>query len=73
MILQGLTDQVDERYLVHRLRATSLAGVVGGLTASLLFVYYWFATDVARWDLLFVAVVIAFVKLAGLAWYRITD
>ena len=73
MIGQAMSGQIDERYLVHRLKASSWAGVVGGLTASFLFVYYYFATDVARWDLLAVAVVIALVKLSGLAWYRITD
>ena len=53
--------------------ATSLAGVAGGLTASFLFVYCWFTTDVARWDLLAVAGIIALVKLSGLAWYGFTD
>jgi len=28
---------VDERFLTHRLRSTSLAGIVGGVFASLLF------------------------------------
>ena len=34
MIVRTLKENVDERFLIHRLRATSLAGVVGGVTAS---------------------------------------
>lgn len=35
--------------------------------------YQFFAHDVARWDLLAVAVTIALVKPAGLAYYRLVD
>lgn len=73
MIVQTLKEGADERFLTHRLRATSLAGVAGGVTASLLFAYYFFWAQSTRWDLLAVAVVIAVVKLAALAYYRMTD
>jgi len=73
MIVQTLKGSVDERFLTHRLRATSLAGVAGGLTASFLFVYYYFSEHAARWDLLAVALVIAAVKMGALAYYRMTD
>lgn len=73
MIIGTVRDNIDERYLVHRLRATSLAGVVGGVAASILFAYQYFARDVARWDLLAVAVLIALVKLGALAFFRVTD
>jgi len=73
MIVQALKDGVDERYLMHRLRATSLGGIAGAITASVLFAYYYFADQVIRWDLLAVALVIAVVKLGALAWYRTTD
>jgi len=73
MIVQALKDSVDERYLMHRLRATSLGGIAGALTASALFVYYFFADQITRWDLLAVALVMAVVKLGALAWYRRTD
>ncbi|KPK79409.1 MAG: hypothetical protein AMS25_12685 [Gemmatimonas sp. SM23_52] len=56
MIIPMLGDQIDERFLMHRLKSTSIAGVVGGLLASGLFVYQFFASGVARWDLLAVAV-----------------
>lgn len=73
MIIPILGGQIDERFLMHRLKSTSIAGVVGGLLASGLFVYQFFASGVARWDLLAVAVTIALVKLAGLAHYRFVD
>jgi hypothetical protein len=73
LIIPILGDQIDERFLMHRLRSTSLAGVVGGLLASGLFVFQFFARGVARWDLLAVAITIALVKLAGLAYYRLFD
>jgi hypothetical protein len=73
MIVQAMKDKVDERYLMHRLRAASLAGVAGALVASGLFVYYWFADQLTRWDLLAVAIVMALVKVGTLAWYRMTD
>lgn len=73
MIVRTLKDNVDERFLTHRLRATSLAGVAGGVTASLLFAYYYFVEQSPRWDLLVVALVIAAVKLGALAFYRMTD
>ena len=73
MIVETLKGSVDERFLTHRLRATSLAGVAGGVTASLLFAYYYFAQQDPRWDLLAVALVIAAVKLGALAYFRMTD
>lgn len=73
MIIPILGDPIDERFLMHRLKSTSLAGVVGGLLASGLFVYQFFAHDIARWDLFAVAVTIALVKLAALAYYRLVD
>jgi hypothetical protein len=73
MMIPILGARMDERFLVHRLKSTSLAGVVGGLLASGLVVYQFFAHDVARWDLLAVAVTIALVKLGGLAYYRLVD
>jgi len=73
MITRAIKEGLDERYLTHRLRASSLAGVVGGIAASLLFVYRFFRDGVTSWDLLGIAVTIAVVKLAALAYYRATD
>lgn len=63
---------VDERFLNHRLRATSLAGIIGGITAICLFAYRFYFTHVWSWDLFTVAITIVGVKLAVMIWYRIT-
>jgi hypothetical protein len=63
---------VDERFLNHRLRATSLAGIIGGITAICLFTYRFYATHVWSWDLFTVAMTIVGVKLTVMIWYRVT-
>lgn len=73
MIVFPFEDHVDERYLVHRLRATSFGGIAGAFVASGLFLYYWLADQSTRWDLLAVALVMALVKVIALVWYRMTD
>lgn len=64
---------VDERFLNHRLRSTSLAGIVGGVLASLLFAYRAYFNHVWSWDLLAVAVTFVGVKLAAMVWFRLRD
>ena len=73
MTIPILAKVVDERFLNHRLRSTSLAGIVGGVFASLLFSYRYYHNHMWSWDLLAVAVTIVGVKLSAMAWYRITD
>lgn len=65
--------QIDERFLNHRLRSTSLAGIIGGLVAITLFSYRFYANHVWSWDLFAVAATIVIVKLSALVWYRSTD
>ena len=64
---------VDERFLTHRLRSTSIAGVVGGLLAIGLFAYRYYHDGFWSWDLFAVGAAIAAVKLAVLTWYLLTD
>ena len=64
---------IDERFLAFRLRSTSAAGIIGGVTAVGLFVYRLYIDHVWSWDLLAVGVTIAVVKLAFMAWYFWTD
>jgi len=64
---------VDERFLTHRLRSTSLAGVIGGVTAALLFAYRFYVNHIWSWDILSIALTIAGVKVAMMIWYRFTD
>jgi hypothetical protein len=63
----------DERFLVHRLKSTSLAGVVGGVTSVAIFTWHYYIDHFWSWDLFAVAAAIVGVKLAAMAWYRLRD
>jgi hypothetical protein len=64
---------IDERFLNHRLRSTSLAGIVGAVVAVGLFEYRFFHDHFWSWDLLTVALTFVGVKLAVMGWYLFTD
>jgi hypothetical protein len=64
---------LDERFLNRRLRATSLAGIVGGVFACCLFAYRFYVNHLWSWDLLAVALTIVTVKMAVMIWYWLTD
>ena len=63
----------DERFLAHRLRSTSTAGIAGGVVAILLFAWRYFHDHQWSGDLLAVAATTVGVKLALMLWYRFTD
>ncbi len=73
MRLPRLRDLVDERFLEHRRRATSGAGIIGGVLALLLFMYRLYVDHVTEWDLLAVGLVFVVVKYVLFLWYRIKD
>jgi hypothetical protein len=64
---------IDERFLMHRLRSTSLGGIVGGTLALLLFAWHYYHDHVWNWELLTVGFTIVAVKWSVLLWYRLTD
>lgn len=64
---------VDERFLEHRRRSTSLGGIISTLLAVGIFEYRYFAHGIWSWDLLAVAATFVGVKLAAMAWYLLTD
>lgn len=64
---------VDERFLKHRLRATSNAGIASAVLALLIVLYHYFHDHVFRADLLAVGLTFVVVKYALLFWYRRTD
>jgi hypothetical protein len=64
---------VDERFLKHRQRSTSLASMIGGTVAVGLFGYRYFVDGIWSWDLLAVALTIVVVKWALMTWYFLTD
>jgi len=64
---------VDERFLMHRLRSTSIGGLAAVLLAGGLFLFHLFGRHVYRWDLFSIVATAAIVKLSVLAWYRFND
>jgi hypothetical protein len=64
---------VDERFLDHRRRSTSLAAIFGALIAGCLFEYRLIFQHILSWDLFAVIAVMATVKLTMMIWYRISD
>ncbi|HMH16328.1 MAG TPA: hypothetical protein VK578_24735 [Edaphobacter sp.] len=64
---------IDERFLNHRLKSTSYAGIIGGLLAISLFAYRFYVTGIWSWDLFAVAFTFVMVKVSMMTWYRFTD
>ena len=64
---------IDERFLSHRRRSTSIAGIAGGYVAVLLFAYRYYVQQVWSWDLFAVGATIVVIKLALMTWYYLTD
>lgn len=73
MRIPNLGALVDERFLKHRQRSTSLASMIGGMVAVGLFAYRYFIDGIWSWDLLAVALTIVVVKWALMTWYFLTD
>jgi len=63
---------IDERFLTHRLRSTSIGGLAGVLLAGGLF-FYNLTHHVLRWDLFAIVATAAVVKMSVMVWYRIND
>jgi hypothetical protein len=59
---------VDERFLAHRRRSTSLAGMAGALVAVSLFTHHVWFQGVWSWDLFAVFATMVAVKLAAMVW-----
>ncbi len=64
---------VDERFLEHRRRSTSVAGMLSAGLALVLFLYHDLVDHALRWELFAVGATFVVVKLALLAWYRVRD
>jgi hypothetical protein len=63
---------IDERFLTHRLRSTSIGGLSAVLLAAVLF-FYDLTHHVIRWDLFAIVVTAAVVKMGMMIWYRMRD
>ena len=63
----------DERFLEHRRRSTSYAGIASALVAILLFAYRFYFDHRWSWDLFAVVMTSVGVKLALMTWYSLKD
>jgi hypothetical protein len=63
----------DERFLAHRQRSTSAAGIIGAAASILLFEYRLFVNHIRNWDLLAIGLTFVVVKLSLMVWYAVHD
>ncbi len=73
MKLPRLATTIDERFLEHRRRSSSIAGMLSGALALVLFEYRYAVDSVLSWDLLAVGVTFVAIKVSVLLWYRLRD
>ena len=64
---------LDERFFDRRRRSSSVAGITGGVFASVLFLYRHYVDHIWSWDALAVALVIVTIKMGLMTWYYFTD
>lgn len=64
---------IDERFLMHRLRSTSTAGILTAITALVLFAYRFYIDKIWSWDLAAIVLVNVVVKITLMTWYRFKD
>lgn len=64
---------VDERFLEHRRRSTSLAAMAAAVVSLGLFEYELIRHHRFAWELFSVLLVMCVVKIVGMAWYHFTD
>ncbi|HTP89495.1 MAG TPA: hypothetical protein VMJ34_21240 [Bryobacteraceae bacterium] len=64
---------IDERFLEHRRRSTSVAGIAAAVLAIGLFEWRYWVNHRWSWDLLAIPLLFVAVKLGLMAWYYLTD
>ena len=64
---------VDERFLTHRLRSTSTAGMVGAALVGVLFLYRLYFLHITDWPLFAILLLVVLIKLGIMAYYFLTD
>ena len=64
---------IDEWFFARRQKSTSVAGVIGGVSAILLFAWRFYINHIWSWDVLAIALIFVGVKMAMMTWYFFTD
>ena len=67
----GIT--IDERFLMHRLRSTSISGMAGAVLAGAFFLTHLIRDHIIRWELFAIVATMAVVKMSLMVWYRLRD
>jgi hypothetical protein len=66
-----LNQFIDERFLDHRRRSSSIAGFATLIAAGCIFEYRIFAAHVIDWEMLAIILIFAVVKISMFVWYRV--
>ncbi len=61
---------VDERFLEHRRRSSSIAGFAALILAACIFEYRLIFNQIVSWDLVAIILAFAVVKTSLCTWYR---
>jgi hypothetical protein len=64
---------LDERYFLHRYKATSHAGIVMAVLVAGFFLYQHLHDNIFRWDLLIPLIAGVVTKLIAMVYYRRAD
>ncbi len=64
---------VDERFLDHRRRSSSIAGFATLFLALAIFEYRLFFNHTISWDMAAIMVTFGVVKISMFTWYRLND
>jgi hypothetical protein len=64
---------IDERFLRHRLKSTSVAGITATAAALLMFLYHVWFDHRWSWELLSIGLINVAVKLSLMTWYHFND
>lgn len=64
---------IDERFLTHRLRSTSVGGLSAVLLAAAFFFYHLFTQHIVQWEFFAIVATAAVIKMSLLIWYRTHD
>jgi len=68
-----LSQLIDERFLAHRRRSTSIAGQIAAALAIALFAWHLYVDHECNWNLLAVGVTFVLVKLVIMFWSALKE
>ena len=64
---------MDERFIIHRYKATRVAMMVGIILMGVFFWYEYISNRMVRWDLLLIMGAMAVAKVGVMLYYRRTN